>query len=145
MMLEREQIAALIPHAEAMCLIDGVLHWDAASIRCVTARHRAPGNPLRRADGLAAVCGVEFAAQAMAVHGRLTSGTQGKPQAGYLASLRDVQWREDRLDLLPEELVIEAERLMGDVQRSVYQFSLRSAGREILSGRAAVVLEAAVP
>lgn len=144
MILDRAQIATLIPHAGAMCLLDGVLRWDAVSIRCVSARHRAPDNPLRHADGITAVCGIEFAAQAMAVHGRLAGRAAGKPQAGYLASVRDLACREDRLDLLAEELIIDAERLIGDEQRVVYQFAVRSAGRDVLTGRAAVVLVAAV-
>ena len=145
MMLDRAQIAALIPHAGSMCLLDGVISWDAASIRCVSAQHRAPDNPLCRADGLAAVCGIEFAAQAMAVHGRLASGATGRPRAGYLASVRDLACREDRLDHLPDGLIVDAELLMGDEQRVLYRFVLLSAGREILSGRAAVILEAPSP
>jgi len=37
----------------------------------------------------------------------------GKPRAGYLASLREVECRRDRLDDLDGDLVVEAERLAG--------------------------------
>src|SRR6266481_424952 len=87
-------------------LLDGVLNWDQASIRCVSGRHRAEDNPLRRAGRLNAICGIEFAAQAMAVHGRLAGGVGQRPQAGYLASLRDVKCQQGRLDLLEPDLVI---------------------------------------
>ncbi|HXZ02382.1 MAG TPA: hypothetical protein VEI03_20470 [Stellaceae bacterium] len=140
-MIGREQIAALIPHAGAMCLLDRVLRWDEASIRCLSLRHRAADNPLRRASGLAAICGIEFAAQAMAVHGRLAGDAARAPRAGYLASLRDVTWREERLDLLADALVIDARRLAGDERQALYRFALACAGREVLSGRAAVVLD----
>ena len=138
----REQIAAMIPHAGAMGLLDGVLHWDDSSIRCFSTKHRAPDNPLRRAGRLAGVCGIEFAAQAMAVHGGLVGGAGRRPQAGYLASVRDVKCRQPRLDLLEGDLIVMAARLMGDEQRAVYQFALDSLGVEVLSGRAAVVLGA---
>ena len=140
MMISRTEIATMIPHAGTMCLLDGVLYWDQASIRCVSGRHRAEDNPLRRAGRLNAICGLEFAAQAMAVHGRLSGGVSRRPQAGYLASVRDVKSRQGRLDLLEPDLVIAAELLMGDEQRVIYQFALDCSGTEVLSGRAAVVL-----
>lgn len=142
MTLGRDEIAALIPHAGAMCLLDGVIAWDDTSIRCRTARHRDRDNPLRKDGRLATVCGIEFAAQAMAVHGALAGGVAGRPRAGYLASIRDLVCRAERLDLLTGDLVIEAERLMGDEARVIYQFTLRSGDDEVLSGRAAVVLDA---
>jgi predicted hotdog family 3-hydroxylacyl-ACP dehydratase len=145
MLIGREQIAALIPHAGAMCLLDGVLQWDRGSIRCLSARHRSEDNPLRRDGRLGAVCGVEFAAQAMAVHGRLAGGLDRTPRAGYLASLRELTCRQERLDLLPEDLVIEAESLLGDEHRVIYRFALHCAGSEVLSGRAAVVLAVSAP
>ena len=51
-MIGREEIAALIPHAGTMCLLDEVLRWDDASIRCRSARYRAEDNPMRRAGRL---------------------------------------------------------------------------------------------
>jgi predicted hotdog family 3-hydroxylacyl-ACP dehydratase len=143
MMISRTEIATMIPHAGTMCLLDGVLNWDRASIRCVSGRHRAEDNPLRRAGRLSAICGLEFAAQAMAVHGRLSGGVSQRPQAGYLVSVRDVKCPQGRLDLLEPDLVIAAELLMGDEQRVIYQFVLDCSGNEVLSGRAAVVLAVA--
>lgn len=132
----------MIPHAGAMSLLDGVLHWDESSIRCVSVRHRDPGNPLRRVGGLGGFCGVEFAAQAMAVHGALVAA--GKPpRVGYLASLRDVRCMQPRLDVLDGDLTILAERLMGDERQAIYRFALDCRGAEVLTGRATVVLDAA--
>lgn len=145
MTLGREQIAALIPHAGTMCLIDRVLHWDDASIRCLSLRHRDADNPLRRAGRLAVVCGIEFAAQAMAVHLRLAGGVEGAPRAGYLASLRDVICRRERLDLLAGDLIIDARRLMADGRGAIYHFALACAGQDVLDGRAAVMLDLLQP
>jgi predicted hotdog family 3-hydroxylacyl-ACP dehydratase len=142
--LRREEIACLIPHAGAMCLIDRVLSWDDKAIRCLTTRHLAPDNPLRREGRLAAVCGVEFAAQAMALHGRLAANDGAPPRPGLLASLREVECRVEQLDLIASDLLIEAERLMGDEQQAVYRFAIRTADGELITGRACVLLQASL-
>src|SRR6202012_731614 len=68
--LGREQIAASIPHSGAMCLLDEVQAWDDTRIRCVATSHRDPHNPLRARGRLATICGIEYAAQAMAKQDR---------------------------------------------------------------------------
>ena len=40
MRLTRAKIAGLIPHAGAMCLLDGVVQWDANRISCVSRSYR---------------------------------------------------------------------------------------------------------
>jgi predicted hotdog family 3-hydroxylacyl-ACP dehydratase len=141
--IDKAVIAGLVPHAGTMCLIERVLHWDAVGINCATASHRAANHPLARDGRLSAICGVEYAAQAMAIHGRLTGAAAERPRAGYLASLRDVVCAADRLDLVTTELRIEAEQLFGDGDSVIYRFALRGDDRLLLSGRAAVVLVAA--
>ena len=47
-----------------------------------------------------------------------------------------------RLDDLPGELCITAERLSGDGNHILYQFAVDHAGRYLLEGRAAVILDA---
>lgn len=142
-MLGKADIAAMIPHAGAMCLLDEVAAWDASTIRCLARGHRDPANPLRAGAELPALCGIEYAAQAMAVHGRLSAAIGHKPRAGYLASVSDVVCRVRRLDDLDGELLIEAEKLAGDDARVLYAFRVFSKNDELLSGKAAVVLEAA--
>jgi predicted hotdog family 3-hydroxylacyl-ACP dehydratase len=141
--LSGAQIAALIPHSGAMCLLDGVVHWDAARILCVSRSHHAADNPLRAGGRLPALCGVEYAMQTMAVHGGLTGKVEGRPRAGYLASLRDLECRSERLDDLAGDLLVEAELLAGDGAHASYRFKLRVGEVEVLSGRALVVLDAA--
>lgn len=140
--LDRTAIAGLIPHSGAMCLLDEVLAWDMATICCRTASHRESGNPLARGGWLAAICGIEYAAQAMAVHGRLADTIGGRPAAGFLASVREVRCEVERLDRLPGDLVITAERLLGDSARVIYRFALICGTAPVMSGRAAVVLQA---
>jgi predicted hotdog family 3-hydroxylacyl-ACP dehydratase len=140
-LIERAAIAERIPHKGRMCLLDGVLAWDAGSIRCMATSHRDPDNPLRHRDRLAALCGIEYAAQAMALHGALC-GAVATPRAGYLAGVRDCVCRIARLDLLEADLLIEARRIFDDGRHSLYEFALHCNELELLSGRAAVVLDA---
>ena len=139
------EIAALIPHDGAMCLLDEVVCWDGSHILCRSGSHRREDHPLARDGQLPSICGVEYAAQAMAVHGAL-SGTGGTTAAsGYLASLRDVACHVARLDRLEGDLEIEAEQLLGEAGRVIYRFAIHCDGRPVLSGRAAVVLGMPVP
>jgi predicted hotdog family 3-hydroxylacyl-ACP dehydratase len=142
--LDKTDIAALIPHAGAMCLLDSVLAWDATTIACLASSHRAVGNPLAVDGRLDAVCGVEYASQAMAVHGGLICDG-GRPAAGYLASLRDVTCSVERLDVLEGDLLVTAELLIADAARVIYRFSLTCDAKPVLSGRAAVVIDGERP
>ncbi|NNM78973.1 MAG: hydroxymyristoyl-ACP dehydratase [Gallionella sp.] len=141
MLADQEMIAKLIPHTGSMCLLDGVLERDTQRIRCVSSSHRDTDNPLRSGDELSALCGIEYAAQVMAVHGAWDTQLDSKPRAGYLAAVRDVTCHTMRLDNLNDDLVIEAERIMGDAARVIYQFSIHAGTAKIMSGRATVVLD----
>jgi len=141
MLIGREAIAGMIPHAGAMRLLDGVLFWDADRIECMSRTHRDPHNPLRSHGQLPALCGIEYAAQAMAIHGRLAGGVASAPRAGYLASLREVVCRAGRLDDLDGDLVVGVERLIGEESRVIYRFEVKVGGTDVLRGRAAVVLD----
>jgi predicted hotdog family 3-hydroxylacyl-ACP dehydratase len=142
MLADKAAIARVIPHTADMCLLDGVLECDAQRIRCISGTHRDANNPMRSGDVLPALCGVEYAAQAMAVHGAWDAKIERKPRAGYLAALRDVSCHTMRLDDLGDDLIIEAEKVMGDEARVIYQFCIRAGAEEIMSGRATVVLDA---
>lgn len=146
--LDHAAIAARIPHRGAMCLLDRVAAWDATRIECIAVNHRATNHPLRSASGLLASAAIEYAAQAMAVHGALCADAAGERAApGFLASARDVRLACWRLDDLPraarDELFVVAERQAADSARILYSFRLHHDGRELASGRVAVVLDAA--
>ena len=140
--MNRETILGLIPHGGSMCLLDEVLEWDAESVRCLSHRFAAPDNPLRRADGtLGTACGIEIAAQAMALHGRLTAPSGGPPIPGYLVSLRDVNLATPTLDSTGP-LTISATRLLGDAGSASYAFTITGEGADLLTGRATVLFGA---
>ncbi|HEV3011239.1 MAG TPA: 3-hydroxylacyl-ACP dehydratase [Burkholderiales bacterium] len=134
-----KQIRDLVPHQGAMCLLEQVLEWDENAIACRATSHRDPANPLRNADGLAAIMGVEYAAQAVAVHGGLTQELN-KSRVGYLAALRDVACATERLDAESDDLVVRATRVAAESGRLLYDFRIESGGRELLKGRLSVVL-----
>jgi len=144
MPLDHAWLLAHLPHQGSMCLLDAVTDWDAQRIRCTATSHRHADNPLRAHDRLGAACGIEYAAQAMAAHGALLAAADGAPRAGYLASVRGVDLHVSRLDDIAADLEVEAERLSGDGNTILYGFRVSAAGCELLSGRAAVILDAAV-
>ena len=140
-MIDINRIRNLIPHAGSMCLLNKVLSFDAQGIVCIARSHLIQTNPLRENNMLHAVCGIEYAAQAMALHGALTSANPSQtPRAGRLAGVRSVQFAVSRLDDIPEDLEIAATQLMGDENSMVYEFTIKTLNRVLLYGKATVVL-----
>lgn len=139
--MNADQIQQLIPHAGDMCLLDRVRSFDSHGILCIANSHRLRTNPLRENNMLHAVCGIEYAAQAMAMHGALISSTPSQsPRAGRLAGVRSVEFVVSRLDNILEDLEIYATQLMGDENSMVYEFTVKTPDRVLLNGKATVVL-----
>lgn len=144
--LDRDGIAARIPHGGAMCLLERLEAWDAGQLHCTTATHRDPANPLRTAGGLLAPCAIEYAAQAMALHGGLLAAQGQSPSAGFIASVRSVRLHRARLDDAPAPLHLHVQRLSGDAQQVMYAFRvLAGDGAPVAEGRAVVVLNTPLP
>ena len=137
-------IAAHIPHHGSMCLLDHVVDHDAQRVRCIARSHRTSDNPLRSHGRLAAACGIEYAAQAMAVHGALLAGG-ARPRPGFLASVRSAVLHVGRLDDIAQDLAVDAVRVTGDSGTVLYDFTLRAGDRLLIEGRAAIVLDVAMP
>ena len=140
--MDKAWIAARIPHQGDMCLLDAVDHWSADHIVCRATSHTDPAHPLRAAGRLGAANGIEYAAQAMAVHGALVADANTAPRQGYLTSVRSVTLHADRLDDLDGPLDVRAERLSGDANNVLYRFTVHHGNRCLLEGRASVVLDA---
>lgn len=149
MPLDREWIERHIPHQGPMCLLDEVLTWNTSRVQCRSSTHRDRTNPLRSHERLAAVCGIEYAAQAMAVHGaliasRLTASPKSEVVVGYLASVRNVVLYANRLDDVEADLIASAEWVTGDERSVLYDFSVSGNERILLAGRATIVFNAAI-
>ncbi len=142
MTLDHAAIAALIPHAGAMCLLDSVLEWSDEAIACLATSHLDPANPLRRDGRLAAICGVEYALQAAALHGALRGGAPQPP--GYLASLRIESLTSARLDdPTLGVLRVTARCEHASDQGLLYGIAVHAGARCLIDGRATIVLPAA--
>ena len=143
MRLDRAWIEKQIPHHGRMCLLDEVIEWDFQSIRCRGTTHRTGDHPLRSHGRLGVACGIEYAAQTMAVHGALAVSESGvRPEAGFLASVRGVRLHVLRLDDIEADLICHATRVAADGSTALYDFALWSDAHRLLSGRATVVLDA---
>lgn len=159
--LDHDAIAARVPHAGAMCLLDQVVSWNADRLDC-TATGCPPGgaasHPLASEGRLPATAAIEYAAQAMALHGRLVqeagmtpgharqaagTGEQVAPRRGFLAGLRSVQLHRRWIGSDSPVLAVRVERFAGDDVQVLYDFDVHAADGPIAQGRAAVVLDAA--
>jgi predicted hotdog family 3-hydroxylacyl-ACP dehydratase len=140
--LDHAWIAAHIPHSGDMCLLNTVIAWNQSGIRCDAISHHSPSNPLRFNGQLSAVCGIEYAAQAMAVHGALIAPTDNtNPRVGYLVSIRSTKVNVARLDTITHPLVLNAECLTASANNMMYEFMVMASDQILISGRAAIILD----
>lgn len=133
-------LCELIPHHGNMCLLDSVIEWNDVDIQCRATSQCEPDNPLRHNGALGAVNGIEYAAQAMAVHGALLDRATNKAGVAYLASLRGVKLHCETLHQIPE-LFLQCQRMGGDSNGFIYAFEVRSNESLLLEGRAIVIKE----
>jgi len=129
------ELAALIPHAGNMCLLDRVVACSADEIECAARSQNSPDHPLRRGGQLSALHLVEYAAQAAAVHGAMQAGGI---QRGMLAALREVHLHVVRVDDIDTELRVHATRRLSQASGSLYDFRVEAGGRPLCAGRVAI-------
>ncbi len=144
--LDHAGIAARVPHAGSMCLLHSLVSWDATELHCTAISHRDPNNPLREGGALLAPVAIEYAAQAMALHGGLTAPPGSAPQPGFLVSARGVQMLVPDLAQVPGPLHVRVVQQAGQQNQAMYRFSLHSEqGQLLVQGRATVVLNSPLP
>ena len=132
-------IADYLPHAGNMCLLSHVTHRDDTTLGCEAQSHLDLKNPLRSNNQLAAICGVEYAAQAMALHMGL-GDVEHSSQKGFLASLKTVKLDCARLDTLNEPLTINVSALFVDPNLgAMYDFRLTAAQKPLVSGQCLIL------
>ncbi len=141
--LDHAGIAARVPHSGAMCLLHALHAWSAEHIECSAISHLDPANPLRTQGLLLAPNAIEYAAQAMALHGTLCAPPGSAPTPGFLVSVRGVRLCVPRLDEVAGELRVAAHKLAGEARQALYAFSVRDAqGGLLVEGRATVIINA---
>jgi predicted hotdog family 3-hydroxylacyl-ACP dehydratase len=142
LIVDKAALCRLIPHHGTMCLLDRVELWDDTSILCTTASHRDTANPLRRDNRLETICGLEYAAQAMAAHiGLLEQGRERRLTLGYLGAVKDLMVRAARLDDVTGDLTVQATRLVGEGGCFIYTFRVSGERQALLDGRASIFLK----
>lgn len=140
--ISQTDLCLLIPHQGAMCLLNTVEQWDETSIICKASSHTDPANPLRGDNQLEAICGLEYAAQAMAVHvGLLVVGEEKQKTVGYLGAVKNLSLHAGRLDNVTEPLTIHATRLLGQADSFIYSFRVTAGRQDLLNGRASIFLK----
>lgn len=135
--LTHQQIEQRLPHAGKMCLLHEVIAADEQSLTATANSHLEADNPLRVDGKIAAINGVEYAAQAMAVHGSFLSD---KPRAGFIATLRNIELHRPYLPENGELLYIKVQQLMSDNNGFTYQFTIDCDQQSVVSGRVTVFL-----
>lgn len=138
MPLNRADIESLIPHAGDMVLLDHIVSCQADSLHARTASHLEAGNPLRHWQKLPISAGIEYAAQAAAVHGALTAQPSGANRPGFLALVKETRWYVDRLDDITFELDIRVTQLSVQPASVMYSFQVSAEENTLLTGRLAV-------
>ena len=140
-------IETLLPHAGRMRLIDRVVSYDEQTIVCESDSHRAADHPLAEAGVLSIICGLEYGAQAMAIHGALLANG-GAPAArtrhGYLVAASDLRWTVERLDQCATPLVIKAISEFRTNSQVAYRFEISASSAVVLAGHASVLLGAPI-
>ncbi len=135
-----------------MCLLDHVALWDQERLVAIADSHLQLDNPLRAHDRLGAANGIEYAAQAMAVHSALLATSQqgmqdmARPSAGFLASVRNTVLHVSRLDDIAEALQIEVTCTHSEPNCILYQFAVlgRDSKKPLLEGRATIIIDASL-
>lgn len=142
-MIPFSDFIGLIPHAGSMCLLDNVREFDSHRIICEASSHRDPANPLRHQQQLSVQTGIEYAAQAVAIHGSLLAlqrADTSPPRTGMIATLTDICWHVQRLDNIDGDLVILTEQLADLPQALNYRFEVSANQHVLLQGELIVAL-----
>jgi predicted hotdog family 3-hydroxylacyl-ACP dehydratase len=144
--LNAAEIALRVPHKGAMCLLNRIESWSEESIRAIAIIH-VEKNPLTIDSKLDSTAAIEYAAQAMAVHGALLGevaaargNPQRKPLMGFLASARSIVCHRPWLNDTSAPISISATRTAGTESPVSYDFSVQAGEVIYVTGKATVVL-----
>lgn len=142
-MTDTKALYRRLPHAGSMCLVDEVIDWDRECIRCGASGHRSADNPLRIAGRLPAICVLEYAAQAFALHGLLIADECGgrPPDAAqvFVAVVTTLDLHTGFLDDRDGMLRIDGHVVFRQAGAAVYRFEVRDAAGPIADGQIGLV------
>ncbi len=138
-MYDVEHLYARLPHAGSMCLVDEVSEWDHDSVCCRASSHRHVDNPLRVGKVLPAICALEYAAQACALHGLLVADEFGEqaPDSSrtFVALIKEMDLQVERLDDCDGALRIDARVVFRQSGAAVYRVEIHGGSKLLVSGQ----------
>jgi predicted hotdog family 3-hydroxylacyl-ACP dehydratase len=135
MLMDRAQIAALIPHGDSMCLLDEVVAWDTEQIHCRSYQFASTANPLLDENGqLATVLLIEYGAQAAAVHAALLQSNLGEKRPAYIGAVKDVEFYATIADN-SLSLDVHAQCLLSSSQGAIYELEAQQGHTTLVRGR----------
>ena len=139
--LNHHEIEQRLPHSGNMSLLHEVIQADDNSLMALANSHLEIDNPLRLDGKIATVNGIEYAAQAMALHVSLLSDMHSDTaQTGYLATVRNIEIKVPQLPEKNVPLVIKVERLMANENGFTYHFHISCEQQFLISGKITVFL-----
>ncbi len=121
-----------------MCLLEKIESWDENEIVCTATSHLNPNNPLRLGGKLHIIHGVEYAAQAMAAHGKLL-GPRSSSSRGLLASTKNLRFNVHHLDNIKEPIRIHARSLANTIHGLLYSFTVSDEKKVLISGECTII------
>lgn len=140
-LISKKDLYQLLPHGGAMCLLDSVLYWDTKTIVCTASSHREDSNPLKRPEGVEAICGLEYAAQAMGAHIGLTTSSNRGRAIGYVGAIKTLRVYVPYLDVFKDNLEIYSEKKFAQETGFIYTFIIRAQGKDLLGGQASIFVK----
>jgi len=141
--LNSQEIEQRLPHAGKMSLLDKVTHADRLTLSASAVSHLSSNNPLRLNHKLSSINGIEYAAQAMAIHGFLLSElkqTEASTQTRYIATIRNIDIFTPFFPETESVIKIEVEQLMSDTNGFTYQFHISDGKKALISGKITIFL-----
>ena len=130
--MTREQIAALLPHGEGMCLLDAVAKADENGITC-TALVRSD-HPLRHHGEVSSIMALEYGAQATGLWAALRHGVDEKPKEGYVLAVRNFKLHQRALPQNALLTITVDKQLLGE-DSAICAFAVASEHAIIAEGR----------
>ena len=121
----------MLPHGDELCLIDGIETQSDEGIVCTANSHRDAANPYRIDDRLPWPIAIEYAAQAMALHGAGTGAAGGTKVIG---AVRGLQTSGRDLDAYVEPLEIHARVKVAGAASAVYSFVVAAGSEQVCKG-----------
>ncbi len=136
--MTKSDIAALIPHGDAMCVVDRVLNWDDKTLVAETEAHLQPEHPLYETHG-SSVLLVEYAAQAAAVHAALNHAGLGAQRPAYLGAMKNIKMHVPKLSEDLGVLTMNVTCVLSDNNGAIYELNVVAGQHHVIEGRLVLV------